>query len=244
MLGLYFMNGTALPRDPEKAFTLFKAAAERGESNAAHNVGRCYFDGDGVEKNYVEAKNWFSKAYDLGDKSDKVVNLYWRANSFINAEKGDAEAQWRVGNFYKYGEYVEKDLVEAVKWYRKSAEQGDATGQNYLGDCYWFGDGVERDYAEAAKWYRKSAEQGDATGQKNLGDCYRGGNGVEQDYAEAVKWYRKAADQGEKYAQYYLGECYLEGRGVAQDKTEAVKWLRKAAEQGNEGAKEKLKTLE
>ena len=168
MLGLYFMNGTALPRDPEKAFTLFKAAAERGESNAAHNVGRCYFDGDGVEKNYVEAKKWFSKAYDLGDKSDEVVNLSWRAESFINAEKGDAEAQWIVGNFYKYGEYVEKDLVEAVKWFRKSAEQDYQWAQYHLGECYLEGKGVAQDKTEAVKWLRKAAEQGNESAKEKL----------------------------------------------------------------------------
>ena len=44
----------------------------------------------------------------------------------IKAEKGDARAQFSLGNMYREGEGVPKDATEAVKWYRKSAEQGVA----------------------------------------------------------------------------------------------------------------------
>ena len=40
------------------------------------------------------------------------------------AEKGDAVAQSLLGFMYQYGEGVQKDFKEAVKWYRKAAEQG------------------------------------------------------------------------------------------------------------------------
>jgi TPR repeat protein len=57
------------------------------------------------------------------------------------AEKGDAFAQWSLGNAYLKGEGVAKDDVEAAKWYRKAAEQNDAVGQYNLGVCYHEGRG-------------------------------------------------------------------------------------------------------
>jgi len=149
------------------------------------------------------------------------------------AEKGDAEAQFKLGVMYDKGQGVPQDDAEAVKWYRKAAEQGDADAQFKLGFMYINGRGVPQDNAEAVKWFRKVAEQGDAGGQFSLGVMYRAGKGLPQDNAEAVKWFRKAAEQGDADGQFSLGVMYLEGRGVPQDDTEAVKWFRKAAEQGD-----------
>ena len=109
------------------------------------------------------------------------------------AEKGDAVAQYNLGIRYADGQGVEKDDVEAVKWYRKAAEQNVASAQSNLGFSYENGQGVEKDYAEAVKWYRKAAEQNFAEAQTNLGFGYASGQGVEKDYAEAYAWYNIAS---------------------------------------------------
>ena len=100
---------------------------------------------------------------------------------------------------------VEKDEVEAVKWFRKAAKQGDRAAQCLLGDCYAQGRGVEQDEAEAVKWYRKAANTkkhnpGLPVAQRRLGDCYAEGRGVEQDFEKAAIWYRKAAERGDERA--------------------------------------------
>ena len=148
------------------------------------------------------------------------------------AEQGDADAQCNLGLCYAFGYGVEKNLSEAVKWWRKAAEQGYAQAQCNLGISYANGDGVEKNPTEAVKWYRKAAEQGDAPAQCNLGVFYAFGNGIEKNLSEAVKWYRKAAEQGDAQAQFFLGACYDLGNGVEKNLREAVKWYRKAAEQG------------
>ena len=74
------------------------------------------------------------------------------------AQKGDAEAQYSLGNCYFYGFGVAKDQHEAVKWLRKAAEQGYKPAQNDLGHCYYSGAGIERNQAEADKWWKKASE--------------------------------------------------------------------------------------
>ena len=148
------------------------------------------------------------------------------------AEKGDARAQFKLGDCYRTGEGVTRDIIQAVDWYRRAAEHGDAGGQNALGVCYLTGTGVVKDAAEALKWLRQATEQGLAKAQCNLGNCYYSGTGVAKDPAEAVPWFRKAADQEYVEAQYNLGVCYQEGQGVTTDPVEAAKWFRRAAEQG------------
>lgn len=40
------------------------------------------------------------------------------------AEKGDAEAQERLGWMYKNGEGTAKDVAQSLAWFRKAADQG------------------------------------------------------------------------------------------------------------------------
>ena len=57
-------------------------------------------------------------------------------NGRRGGERGEGEAQCKLGGCYCYGEGVEKDEAEAVKWYRKAAEQGRSAAQCNLGSCY------------------------------------------------------------------------------------------------------------
>jgi len=75
------------------------------------------------------------------------------------AERGDAEADFKLGLLYEYGykptsEDDGKDYAQALRWFRKAAEQDHADARLELGKMYLDGKGVERDYAEAARWLR------------------------------------------------------------------------------------------
>ncbi|MBA3386760.1 MAG: sel1 repeat family protein [Chthoniobacterales bacterium] len=75
------------------------------------------------------------------------------ANLRTEADKGDAERQWELGNAFLLGDLgAAKDAVEAVKWYRKATEQNLAEAQSMLGSCYAEGEGVAKDHREAVKW--------------------------------------------------------------------------------------------
>jgi TPR repeat protein len=85
------------------------------------------------------------------------------------AEKGNAEAQYRVGLMYEFGKGFPVDKPQAVSWLRKSADQGHANAQTELAVIYPTGDGVPQDDVQAVSWFRKAAEQGEAIAQYNLG---------------------------------------------------------------------------
>lgn len=155
-----------------------------------------------------------------------------RPSSVRTDEITDPKEQYDLGNRYYYGENVQQDYAEAVKWYRLAAEQGYAAAQNSLGHCYDLGVGVQQDDTEAIKWYWMAADQGDSDGQYFIGCSYHWGKGIQQDYAEAIKWFRLSADQKNAKAQYMLGYCCYWGYGVQQDYTEAVQWFRLSANQG------------
>ena len=76
------------------------------------------------------------------------------------AEKGDAEAQFKVGFMYVHGRGVDRDFDEAIGWMTKAAEQGYPEAQYNLALSYDIGRGVARDLVEAHKWATLAVGQG------------------------------------------------------------------------------------
>jgi TPR repeat protein len=89
------------------------------------------------------------------------------------AEHGDAEAQYRVGRMYEFGQGVPQDKAQGIAWVRKAAAQNHADAQQELGFIYATGDGVKQDDVQAVEWFRKAAMQGNASAQYNLGTAVR-----------------------------------------------------------------------
>jgi hypothetical protein len=149
------------------------------------------------------------------------------------AERGDAEAQYRLGVMYEFGRGVAMDKPLAMAWYRRSVAQGNASAQLELGVIYATGDGVVQDDAQAVAWFQKAATQGNATAQVNLGLMYAKAAGVRRDDAQAIAWFRKAADQGLPIAQFKMGVAYENGEGVVKDDVLAYANYAIAARGGN-----------
>ncbi|MCC3587531.1 tetratricopeptide repeat protein [Microcoleus sp. PH2017_30_WIL_O_A] len=88
---------------------------------------------------------------------------YTQAFSLLKplAEQGNAESQCIIANMYHLGLGREKMILEAIKWYIKSAEQGYGVASNNLAGIYLCGaDGVAADRTEAEKWFQTAREQG------------------------------------------------------------------------------------
>jgi hypothetical protein len=73
------------------------------------------------------------------------------------AERGDAQAQTRLGFMLATGRGLPQNFAEAAYWYRRAAEQGDPDAQYLLGVCHDLGKGVPVDWVQAHKWLNLSA---------------------------------------------------------------------------------------
>lgn len=143
------------------------------------------------------------------------------------AEKGDVEAQVKLGDMFALGEGVKKNVEEAAKWYRLAAGNGHPEAQFELGWIYEKGITVPKDLVEAERLYEAAARQGHAKAQLNLGNiCIirEGHAGAEK----AFPLYLASAEQGLLSAQLRTGRNYLRGTGIARDEKEAREWFRKA----------------
>ena len=116
--------------DSAEAVKWFHKVAEKGVSAGEFELGRAYFQGNGVSQDSTEVAKWFLKA----------------------AARGHVSAQFNIGMMYLQGNGVLEDYSEAVKWLRKAAGRGDTSAQGMLGSVCIEGLGVSQDYITAYMW--------------------------------------------------------------------------------------------
>ena len=201
----YYLNGDkdiGIPAQPEKAGDIWK---------------------QGAEYNYPVHQRFYAEQ--LKEAGDKEGAFKWYKKA---AENGELAAFYYVGNAYEEGEGVDKDEVEAAKWYEKRLSLGMQVGcANALGSMYYKGTGVFQDYDKAFELINWAYSQGNTWGVYYLGTAYFYGRGTQQDYVKAREILEKV-DWNNREVQYCLGVIYGQGLGVEPDIPKAVGYLQKA----------------
>ena len=255
-MGVNYQYGYGVPVDKQKSLEWFQKAAENGNHESMRALGIIYENGIGVEQDLRKAFEYYVCALNKGNiKSLEKLSDFYRAGIVVaknedkakelleafviqlqkSAQKGNADAMWRLGQIYQAGNdllNIPENLQQAVFWYEKAAELGYMYAQSSLGILYILGLGVPKNYKKAAELYKKAADQGDASALYNLAGCYRLGRGVEQNDEQAAVYNQKAANMDMPEAQSELAQMYYKGWGVEKDYTMSVHWYKKAISNG------------
>ena len=109
------------------------------------------------------------------------------------AEKGNAEAQYKVGEMYETGFGVKKDMAKANDWINKAASQGHETADFKL--LYWSleKNGVNDANKEEVDALKAKAKAQNPHAQYYLGKMLANGVGIKKDSDKAINWLNKAA---------------------------------------------------
>jgi len=207
-----YQEGIGTEKNPEEARKWYggvraklEEEAKKNSAWAWDNLGRYYFNGLGVVRDYAKALECYHKAADL--KSG------W--------------AMEQIGRCYERGLGLTMDDKEALKWYRKAAENGQAWSMGQVAIFCENGRGTEKNPAETYRWFRKKAEtgSGDPWADENVGRCYENAIGTQKDDPEALRWYRKAAEAGSLWAGEQAGRFFEEGLGVKKNPEEAYRYF-------------------
>lgn len=145
------------------------------------------------------------------------------------AELGKPKAQYELAQMYFVGNGIERNVDEAILWYKKVAEQGNVEAQYKLADIYFTGNGIDKNYKEAFNYYKQSAEKGYKNSYFNLAELYYSGDNGEKNLQEALKWYLKTKEMNNPETQLKIGNIYKENG----NKKQAFKWYEKSANQNN-----------
>jgi hypothetical protein len=126
------------------------------------------------------------EAYERGDYKT-AVDL-WRPAAI----KGNADAQFNLGQAYKMGRGVPTDLKQAEEWYRRAAAQGHEEGEANYGLAL-FENGKR---AEAAPWLERGVARGNPRTQYVLGIMLFNADGVAKDWVRAYALMVRASSTG------------------------------------------------
>jgi TPR repeat protein len=116
------------------------------------------------------------------------------------ADKGDADAQFNMGQAYRLGRGVPADMKIAQSWFQKAAAQGHAEAQANLG-LILYQNGEKK---AAMPFIRRAAERGDERAQYVLGATLFNGDVEGRDWPRAYALMTLAADKGLPSAQTSL----------------------------------------
>ncbi|MBO4807357.1 MAG: sel1 repeat family protein [Paludibacteraceae bacterium] len=201
---------------PMGSFEQYQKEAESGNVDAQYNLGRCYFEGQGVKEDKKKAVEWYKKAAESGHAKARVALGICYCNNI------GVDSIWHKDN-----------CAAGLKWFLRAAEENDdIEAMRWVASSYWTG--FDPNLPLAVEWYEKIlARERDAVSLTNLAQIYLEGDvDVPGKKEKAVALLMEAVEQNNYYADAILGFCYMNGKGVAQDYSEALKWLQKSVADG------------
>lgn len=142
-------------------------AAERGESDAQHNLGNAYHKGDGIKKDDKEAERWWRKSAEQGNiEAQNILGQY-----LFQKHRGESKLKkflpsvWIGFCFVVAGTWVE-DALTGNQAARSTMIAGlwAIAGSGLA--FYWLKN--KKDYKEAIVWLQKAAAQGYGSAKETL----------------------------------------------------------------------------
>jgi hypothetical protein len=112
------------------------------------------------------------------------------------AEKGDAEAELKMGLRHASIAWGVKDDRIAAQWFERAARKDQVEAQYRYGLALLEGQGIVQDYKTAFYWLEKAAQRGHALAQSTIGEMYHSGIAIKSDSERAYLWFNLAAAQG------------------------------------------------
>ena len=128
--------------DYSQAVAIWRPLAEKGDADAAFNLGQAYRLGRGVTTNLAAAQTWFERA----------------------ATKGHVDAQTTLGLML----FENGDRVAGLRWLKQAAEKGEPRALLVYGTALFNGDAVKQDPILGYAYVSRAAAQGLAPAQATL----------------------------------------------------------------------------
>lgn len=190
-LGVMYEKGEIVSKDYRMAFDWYYRAfqADSQDAIAIYNLGRMFYSGTGVEKNYIKAYKYCKMAVDLGVGNTHSVypqSCYYTGCILLEYYKNNKEAYPYFIEAAKYGDMpeawhnlgwlCEKEVIpiqntgkgaregQAISFYKEAAARGYVQSIYAIGRLYF----INNMPNEARPWLEKAASMGYEPAKKCL----------------------------------------------------------------------------
>lgn len=133
--------------DHAEATAIWRNLAEKGDADAAFNLGQAFRLGRGVPADSAQAKRWFEAA----------------------ANKGHLDAQVSLGLLL----FDSGERAIAMNWLKKAASKGEPRALLVVGTALFNGDGMKQDPVLGYAYVSRAAAQGLAPAKSTLAEMDR-----------------------------------------------------------------------
>lgn len=193
----------------ELAFPAILKAAQSNNPKAQGYIARMYGNGWGVTKDEKQAYVWASRG----------------------SLKDDPTSQAVIGYMYRYGlGGLDKNEVEAIKWYKKSADQNNLRAVDALASIY----GDKKDRITQIQYFEKSFSLGSASAAYSLGIIYEMAITTSDHSKIASEWFLKGAARGDVESMQILAAAYKHGWfGLPKDDKKSFDFYELCANKGS-----------
>ena len=246
------------------ALRLYLLATEQGSVEGALRAATAYLDGVGTLPDRNLAIELYGRAESAGSAEAGLAlgRLYEREERnleeaerhyLLAAERGMAEHQYILGDFYINNDKAGEGVRRAVPWLRRAADGGcRPAAERLLGIDARLAETYSRaviaqeagNVCEAFALYENAAALGHADALSNLGYCLQKGIGCTADLRAAARAYRDAVAAGSQAAIINLAVCYMRGYGIGRNFKKATDLLLSAPEPYREAASRLLAEMD
>lgn len=205
MLGVMYENGRGVTKDENKMVLNYEKAIENGLSYCAYYLGAYYYD----KKNYPKA-------------------LEYLLQSSSNENPFRSESYFKIGQMNENGQGIARNLVAAIKNYKKSVEYSSELECDGRMALIRLGEQVEdpKDFEDISK-----AMLNGLTSEEmyNKGVEYENGlNNRTVSLPKAYGYFKAAAEKNNAKANVKMGEIYISKFYPFNDKAKSDKYYAKA----------------
>lgn len=204
--------------DEHKAFLWYLKSAAMAYGNGECQLGCCYRDGIGIERDMSRALICLEKAAAHGSTEAAMV-LY----EIYSGEGMEDEEDRR---------FLDKE--KSFSYLKMAAENGGDEALMRLGNLYYKGIGTKADPEKAEQCYRKAWDAGNTLAGTMLGLIYIYDHEDPESIKKGIAYLEQASREGDNNAFRELALCILYGRGVERNEELGLKVLKNLAEEEKE----------
>ena len=222
-------KGEVIIEDVAEAINIYMQILENGEVWYRQRSIKAIRDLHLERGNNVEALKWCKRGADEAFADDDCDDL----SLLLDVARMYQGWDPRDNNIALKGDGIERDFVEAAKYFKMACELVGDDPESYihnsaqyeLAKMYEGGVGVAQNFTEAVRLLNIGLAQKNADCRFHLACMYEEGRGIAKDLGTAAKLFHDLVVDEHVPAFCRLASMHRDGRGVPQNKQEALRLL-------------------
>ena len=227
------------------AIMLYKRVVEIEPMNpfALNRIGNCYINGFGVAKDESKAKDYYTKAANLGfpasqynlaemlleEGNPECINLFEKST-----KNGDGEGYYKIAEIYRDGTVAQQNDLLYIQYLEKAVDLNFTSAMLDLSVELLNGEIVPTNIEKGLRLMILAANAGSSLACNNMAKIFRNGKFLPRNMEDAIYWAKKASTLNEHEQIIDIAYNFFVGEDdLPVNKNVAIELFKFAADNGS-----------